>query len=85
MLIEGSSLPCVLQATDPLSEAKPYSMAIGVTTTATANITPMTEMVTARVLGNEPSFFAIAFDGSTAVQTLTTAALQAEKLMARLF
>ena len=85
MQIEGSSLPCVLQLTDPLSEAKPHSMATGVATTATANITPLTEMLAARVLRNEPSFFAIAFDGSTAVQTLTIAALQVEKLMARLF
>ncbi len=74
----------MLQVTDPVSEAKLHTVITGTSTKATAKITPMTEMVTARVLGNEPSFFAIAFDGSTAVQTQTIAALQAEKRMLRL-
>ncbi len=77
MLIEGASLPCLLQVTDPISKGKLHSVVTGTATTSTANITPLTDMVTARVLGNEPASFFAAFDGSTAARTLTTAAVQA--------
>lgn len=77
MVIEGASLPCILQVTDPVSAAKLHSVVTGTATTATANITPLTEMVTARALGNEPSSFFSAFDSSIATRTLTTATVQA--------
>jgi hypothetical protein len=44
---------------------------------ASANITPLTEMVTARVLRNEPSVFFAAFDAAVATSKVTTTTVKA--------
>ena len=57
--ISGGSPPCVLEVINPADSKKLHSLAVG--GGVTANITPLTEMLTARVLGSEPSTFFAAF------------------------
>lgn len=77
MLVTGGQLPCVLQIVNPMDGTKLHSVAIGSGSTATANITPLTEMTTARALGSEPNVFFAAFDASISSQKLTTAKVAA--------
>jgi hypothetical protein len=74
-VIDGQS-PCVLQITNPVDGIKLHTVVTGIGSTAIANITPITEMVTARVLGFEPNVFFAAFDKSTVAQKLTSTAVQ---------
>jgi len=75
-IIDGQ-LPCVLQITNPVDGIKLHTVVTGTGSTATANITPLTEMVTARVLGSEPNVYFAAFDPAVAVQKITSTTVQA--------
>ena len=75
--ITNGLLPCVLQVTNPVDGIKLHTVATGTGSTATANITPLTEMATARVLGSEPNVFFAAFDPAVATQKITTNTVQA--------
>ena len=75
--INDGELPCVLQITNPVDGIKLHTVVTGTGSTATANITPLTEMVTARVLGREPNVYFAAFDASVAVEKITSATVQA--------
>lgn len=77
LVVTGGKLPCVLQITDPSDGSKLHTLATGSGSSATANITPLTEMLTARVLGNEPAVFFAAFDAAVATSKVTTVAVKA--------
>lgn len=74
--ITDGQLPCILQITNPVDGIKLHTVVTGTGSTATANITPLTEMATARVLGSEPNVFFAAFDASVATQKITSSAAQ---------
>jgi uncharacterized delta-60 repeat protein len=71
LLVTDGQLPCVLEVTNPANSTKLHSVATGSGNSATANITPLTEMTTARVLGSEPNVFFAAFDAAVATQKIT--------------
>ena len=73
--IASGVLPCVLSATAADGTAL-HSVAAGAGTTATANITPLTELVTANVAGGDPAALAATFD-ATAQAKVTPAAITA--------
>ncbi len=69
--VTNGQLPCVLQVTNPVDGTKLHTIAFGSGDTTVANITPLTEMTTARVLGHEPNVFFAAFDAAVAAQKVT--------------
>jgi hypothetical protein len=73
LTVSGGQLPCVLQVTNPANGIKLHTLASGTGNTAVANITPLTEMTTARVMGSEPNVFFAAFDVPATIQKVTTA------------
>lgn len=73
LTVTDGQLPCVLQITNPADGTKLHTLVSGSGNTAVSNITPLTEMATARVLGSEPNVFFAAFDALTATQKVTTA------------
>jgi len=61
--------PCLLEITNPVDGTKLHSVVAGSGSgIATANITPLTEMTTARLLGADTSVFFAAFDAAAASQ-----------------
>ena len=72
LTVTDGQLPCVLQVTNPADGMKLHTLVSGSGNTAVANITPLTEMITARVLGSEPNVFFAAFDASAATQKVTS-------------
>lgn len=76
LIIAGGKLPCMLQLTNPADSSKLHSLAVGTGSSAIANITPLTEMVTARVFGNEPAVFFATFYATAAASAITTAILK---------
>ena len=77
LTVTDGQLPCVLQITNPADGTKLHTLVSGSGNTAVANITPLTEMTTARVLGSEPNVFFAAFDAAAATQKVTTANITA--------
>lgn len=77
LTVTDGQLPCVLQITNPVDGIKLHTLVSGTGSTAVANITPLTEMTTARVLGSEPNVFFAAFDAAVATQKVTTANIAA--------
>ncbi|AQR67682.1 hypothetical protein BZG29_04340 [Janthinobacterium sp. LM6] len=73
----GGKLPCLLQITDPADGSKLHTLVLGSGSAATANITPLSEMLTARLLGSEPAVFFAAFDSAIAGNKITAAAVKA--------
>lgn len=73
LTVTGGQLPCILQVINPADGTKLHTVVSGADSTALANITPLTEMTTARVLGSEPNVFFAAFDAAVATQKVTTA------------
>lgn len=73
LVVTEGQLPCVLQITNPVDNSKLHTLVSGTGNNAVANITPLTEMTTARVLGSEPNVFFAAFDVAVATQKITTA------------
>ncbi|WP_426148147.1 PKD domain-containing protein [Polaromonas sp. DSR2-3-2] len=76
----GGTLPCLLQIANPLDGTKLHTVATGSGNTAIANITPLTEMLVARVLRNDPAVFFATFDPAIAVNTMTAANLKAAQV-----
>lgn len=62
----GAALPCVLRVTMENGEFL-HSVALGTGSTARANITPVSELVLARLTGGDPASFFTGFDGSSEV------------------
>ena len=75
LIIAGGKLPCMLQLTNPADNSKLHTLAVGAGSSAIANITPLTEMVTARVFGNEPAVFFATFYATAAASAITAAIL----------
>ena len=75
LIIAGGKLPCMLQLTNPADSSKLHSLAVGTGSSAIANITPLTEMVTARVFGNEPAVIFATFYATAAASAITTTIL----------
>ena len=76
LVITSGSLPCVLEVTKPDGSGTLHSVATGSASSATANITPLTEMVTAKLLATDPAIYFAAFNASNAASTITTSAVQ---------
>lgn len=76
LTITDGQLPCMLQITNPVGGGKLHTVVTGTGSAATANITPLTEMATARVLGSEPTVFFAGFDAAVIVQKITLIAVQ---------
>ena len=75
LIIAGGKLPCMLQLTNPADNSKLHTLAVGAGSSAIANITPLTEMVTARVFGSEPVVFFATFYATAAASAITSAIL----------
>jgi hypothetical protein len=75
LTIAGGKLPCVARVTAPDGTVL-HSMSAATGTRATVNITPVTELIVARVAGSDPAGYYSSFD-STAAAALTPAALSA--------
>ncbi len=71
----GASLPCVLRVTLENGDFL-HSVALGTGSTARANITPVSELIMARLAGGDPASFFTSFDGSAA-NTVIEANVQA--------
>ena len=79
LTISDGQLPCILRITNPVDGIKLHSVVFGIGSTANANITPLTEMATLRVLGSEPNVFFAAFDAPVVAQKITSATVQAAR------
>lgn len=67
--ITNGSLPCILRATDPVSNLTLHSV---IESGATTNISPATELVTANLLGNTPALVFADFTNSAQEKISTT-------------
>jgi len=76
LTITNGQLPCVLQVTAS-DGTKLHTVVTGTGSSANANITPLTEMVSARVLGSEPKTYFASFDAATAAQKITSTSVKA--------
>jgi hypothetical protein len=72
--VTSGALPCVLQVTSSDSATTLYSVAAGSGNNATANITPLTQLVVASLAGAEPAAYFTSFD-SGAASGVTSAAV----------
>ncbi len=78
VVITGGALPCVLRATSSDSSLRLHSVApAGTGSSVTANVTPLTELVVARLTGSEPTAYVSGVVASTLASTVTTAAVAA--------
>jgi hypothetical protein len=77
LTVTDGQLPCVLQITNPVDGIKLHTVVFGTGSTANANITPLTDMTSARVLGSEPNVFFAAFDAAIAAQKITSSTIKA--------
>lgn len=76
--IAGGALPCVLRATDPRDQSRWHSVSSSASaSSATVNITPLTEMLLARLTGQDPASYFDRFDPAQAASRLSEAALAA--------
>jgi hypothetical protein len=73
--LTAGSLPCVLEVT-PVSGPKLYSVATGSGTSVTANITPLTQLIVAKLVGKDPAAYFSAFAASD-ITALTATAVTA--------
>ena len=77
LVVAGGLLPCMLQTVNPSDGAKLHTVVAGSGNSALANITSLTQMLTARVLHLDPAAFFSAFDTAVAARSITTAAIAA--------
>lgn len=77
LVAPNGKLPCLLQITDPADGSKLHTLALGSGSAASANITPLTEMLTARVLTNEPSVSFAAFDAAVTSSRISASTVKA--------
>lgn len=77
LTVAGGQLPCVLQITNPADGSKLHTVVVGTASSAKANITPLTEMVSARVLGSTPKAYFAAFDAAGVGQKVTSTTVTA--------
>ncbi len=70
LVIQNANFPCLLQLTNRSDSTVLHSV---VANSSTSNITPLTELVTSRVLGADPNVFFQWFDPSAAINKITEA------------
>lgn len=76
--VAGGALPCVLRATDPRDQSRWHSVSSSASaSSATVNITPLTEMLLARLASQDPASYFDRFDPAQAASRLSEAALAA--------
>ncbi|MBX3621014.1 MAG: hypothetical protein KF891_13670 [Rhizobacter sp.] len=77
--ITDGALPCVLEATSADASLVLHSVATGGATdaSATANITPLTELLVAQLVGQSPATFMAAADASALAGTVSSTAVSA--------
>lgn len=79
--IVGGTLPCVLTATSSDGATELHSIAAGSGDAATtANITPLSELLVARLAGGDPKAYVASFTPGTAIAPADVAAAQAALL-----
>ena len=84
LVISGGAMPCMLEVTNPADGTKLHSVATGSGTSAVANITPLTELVTSRLLGQDPlAYYAALSAGnlSSRISTVGIASAQADLVL----
>jgi len=69
--VTAGALPCVLKVT-PASGTALYSLATGSGSTATANISPVTQLVMASLTGTDPGAYFTSFDSTAAAAVTNT-------------
>jgi hypothetical protein len=81
LTITGGALPCVLEATGTGADAGLvlHSVATGSGSTATSNITPVTELLVAQLTGQDPAAFMDAANATTLNSTVTSTNIDAAK------
>jgi hypothetical protein len=82
--ITDAKLPCLLEIANPADGSRLHSVVVGSGTSVTANITPLTEMVTARLLGKDPKVAFTSFDAVDLASKATPAALAAAQADVRM-
>ena len=76
--IASGALPCVLQVASADGTTSLYSVATGSGSSATANITPLTQLVVARLTGADPAALFTGFSSSTAAAITSAAVASAQ-------
>ncbi len=81
LTVTNGALPCVLEATGTGADAGLvlHSVATGTGSTATSNITPVTELLVAQLTGQDPAAFMAAANATTLNSTVTTTNVNAAK------
>lgn len=74
--IPDGQMPCILQITNPADGVKLHTVVAGGGDSGIANITPITELATGRLLGIEPSNFFATFDPEIATHKITSTSIQ---------
>lgn len=74
--IANGQLPCVLQITNPANGSKLHSVATSNSVKVISNITPITEMVVARLLRTDPNNFFSNFDYGVAARSITASSIK---------
>ena len=77
LIVAGGQPPCMLEVTKPADGSRLHVVVTGSGDSVIANISPLTEMVTARVLRNDPAAYYAAFDGAAAPAIITAASVAA--------
>lgn len=75
MAIPDGKLPCILQITNPADGSVLHTIVAGEGSQAVANITPLTSMISARVLGGAAGAVFANFDAALLSKSVTAAAL----------
>ena len=73
--ITNGQRPCLLEITNPVDGTKLHSVVVGSGNSPIANITPLTEMTTARLLGSDTAVFFATFDAAAASQKINTSSV----------
>ncbi|MEX8520099.1 MAG: hypothetical protein AB3X44_16435 [Leptothrix sp. (in: b-proteobacteria)] len=71
--LTAGTLPCVLEVT-PTTGPKLYSVAVGSGTSVKANVTPLTQLIVAKLAGKDPAAYFTAF-GAGDITALTASAV----------
>lgn len=81
LTVTNGTLPCVLEAAGTGADAGLvlHSVATGSGSTATSNITPVTELLVAQLTGQDPAAFMAAANATTLNSTVTTTNIDAAK------
>ena len=76
--VTSGTLPCALQVTSADGATALYSVATGSGTSATANITPLTQLVVASLAGADPAALFASFGSSNAAAVTSTTVASAQ-------